>query len=211
MLPLTQMFRRDKRAREELVKLIRSELAQALKRGSEEGYEFILDDAINDVWNPTRLQILSKGLDWEDIRSQARVLQDYKKVLSILVWIHWDEWEHFKKTFLDHVNSNGQPDRTDEDLPFVADPRFLRESQRHEFLIRQYIFMPVVLAEESQYNNTDTEYTKQHRMPFLKSEIIGEGATGLVRKELVAAKHFHFQRGDILNLTVSFSIPFRCQ
>jgi hypothetical protein len=71
--------------------------------------------------------------------------------------------------------------------------------------------MPVVLAEESQYNNTDTEYTKQHRMPFLKSEIIGEGATGLVRKELVAAKHFHFQRGDILNLTVSFSIPFRCQ
>lgn len=190
------------------MKIVRGELAQALKRGGEEGYEFILDDDIYGVWNSTRLQILSRGLDWEDTGSQVRVLAEYRKVLSILVWIHWEEWGHFKEVFLDHLNRNGQPDRTDEDLPFAKDSHFLRQSQRHEFLSRQYIFIPVVLVEESQYDTTDAEYDKQHRMPFLESKIIGEGATGVVRKELVAAKHF--RRGDSLNTTVSLAIPSRC-
>lgn len=206
-MPFTGIFGTGKKEREFLVKTIRGELENARKRGDEDGLDFICEDDIYAVWNLQRVQTLSRGLGWDQPTLQERVLKDFRKILSILVSIHWDEWDTFKRIFLDHTDTIGRLDRTDEQLPFtfeILSHQFLHNlNHRRTFFSRQYIFIPVVLIEETPYQSSHPEYFKLCRMPFLRSEQIGEGSTGLVTKELVAAKHFRYERGGP-NLEVRF-------
>ncbi|KAH7350700.1 hypothetical protein BKA65DRAFT_243423 [Rhexocercosporidium sp. MPI-PUGE-AT-0058] len=197
-MPLHRIFRQDKKARQELVRDIRRRLEFVLKRGDEDGLEFICEDDIYDIWTLEQIQILSKGLNWENPELQLRVRDEFRKILSILVWIHYEDWDDFKRIFLDHTDANGLPDRTDRSLPLGSDFQFLQNHEhRREFLSRQYIFIPVILEEESQYSNNSAEYGPLYRMPFLNSKEIGVGATGIVTKELVAAKHFRYKHGHL--------------
>lgn len=178
---------------------IRSELKNAMNRGGEDGLEFVCEDDSIDIWTLPRIQTLVRGFDWDDLKYHLRLKDHYPKILSILVWIHWSGWSTFKPTFLEHVGKNGWINRTDDFLPFGA-PIFDGPFGL-DFLKCQYIFAPVVLAQDAHSSGT-ISYEEWTRMPFLKSKHIAYGATAVVTKELVAVKHFQFEVGT--NSSVSY-------
>lgn len=167
----------NEKQRRELVTAIRTELQDSLKRCNEEGLEFVCEDDVERIWTPTRIQILSRGLSWDEQTLQHKAQADFKKILSILIWIHWDDWNDFKKIFLDFP----YPRRADDNLPLSESP----VGSRYHFSRCQYIFIPIILLEEGRHHTNDPpEYERPFRMPFLESIEIGKGAQGVVTKEL---------------------------
>lgn len=169
-------------------------LEHVLHRSDDERRAFICQDDIDAIWTTDRLRKLSNGLDWNDI---PLVHDKFRKILSILIFIHFEEWEDFKRIFLNHTTINGARDRTDSHLPFNSHSRLFDNHANRDFLQKQYIFIPVVLVKETRHSgNHAIEYGEQYRMPFIKSEFIGDGATGTVFKELVAKNYFQSEGGQ---------------
>ncbi|KUJ18811.1 uncharacterized protein LY89DRAFT_505360 [Mollisia scopiformis] len=184
--------------REDLAKAIRYELDAALKCRNKDSHEFICLDDIEKIWTLQRIQSLSKGLPWDKPALHERALADYRLVLSVLVWIHWDGWSDFGKVFLEHVDRRRIFDREDRYLPFDATTELLtQQNHNNEFLKRQYIFIPIELAEEgsNQHATNKDDYEALYRMPFLDTKVIGTGATGDVFKALIAPKYFLYEQG----------------
>jgi hypothetical protein len=199
MAPLALWSRRSKKDREELLKTVRRELQDALKRCGprhEAGQEFICEDDALSVWSPQRIEILSKGLSWDEAKLQYIAWDKFRKVLSILVWIRWDDWDDFKKIFLEHVDSHRRLDYNDQNLPFAWDTSFLHAHRlRSEFLNAQYIFIPIILTEDGPNHHSQNEYGYQYRMPFIESHKLKESTGDNLTRELVAAKHFRGKNG----------------
>lgn len=199
MAPLALWSRRSKKDREELLKTVRRELQDALKRCGpkhEAGQEFICEDDALSVWTLQRIETLSKGLSWDEAKLQYITWDKFRKVLSILVWIRWDDWDDFKKIFLEHVDSHRRPDYNDQNLPFAWDTSFLHAHRlRSEFLNAQYIFIPIILTEDGPNHHSQNEYGYQYRMPFIDSHKLKKSTGDILTRELVAAKHFRGKNG----------------
>jgi hypothetical protein len=182
------MFGKNKK---DLLREINSELYNALHRKNDDtSLRFVCDDDLKKIWTQERIEKISKGFKWA--KEKTLVQKQFVKVLSTLVWIHWDDWESFGDHFLN------VPKRSDNDLP-LRDTTFLGSgSFANGFAADQYIFMPVVLEEDDPVSNPGADflyYSKHHRLPFLSSKKIGQGSSGTVTKEEIAPGYFKGRGG----------------
>lgn len=174
-------------SRKQLCDTIRNELQGVLQRPGkkEQGLDFICEADVEGIWTLHRVKSLSKGLTWDTPLLHEKSRTHFRRILSILVWIHWERWAEFKMIFLDHGF------RSDSNLPLPDDQVPDHHEMRHKFPRDQYIFCPVTLAQDRRHEKSIQQvYDKQIRMPFIRSIKIGEGATSIVTKELIAANHF---------------------
>jgi hypothetical protein len=197
--------RERENARTELTRVVRNELKDASHRRDrdegEQADQFVCEDSLQYIWTLPRIQVLSKGLVWDNPDWQSHALSNFKKILSILVWIRWDSWDKFQTMFLNHRDADNMYDRKDSNLPFTTNLQSLLTTEfRSDFLRDQYIFIPVELVEEGRFQLTkQLEFSERFRMPMKESIKIGEKGQGVVYKELVAAKHFRNEHGHLVN------------
>lgn len=196
--------RERENARNDLVRVVRNELKNASHRRDrdegEQAYQFVCEDSLQYIWSLRRIQVLSKGLIWDDHESHSHALSDFKKILSTLVWIRWDSWDKFQAMFLNHRDADNLYDRKDSNLPFTTNLQSILTNEfRSDFLRDQYIFIPVELREEGRFPPPkQLEFSQRCRLPMKESIKIGEGGQGIVYKELVAAKHFRNEHGHLV-------------
>lgn len=177
------------------IALLQSRIYTALQgrmhRREQPSNSFICDEGIYAVWtNPETRLLWELGhlLQWtiEDIRIvHSRLL----KILSLLVWINFKDWPAFNSFYL-----AGRRVITDDDLP-IMDPGHLIECFPHDpafrdqFVEKQYIFLPIKVAEDDDGVNEQSRWSEQHRLPSIVSLPMGSGTSGIVTKELIAARH----------------------
>jgi serine/threonine protein kinase len=183
------------RSSHDCIGTLRNMLAQNMKLEASHERKFISRDCLDQIWsnNDLRDYVLGLGIgDWSFIEGNLI------KTLSILAWIHWDEWSQLAQIFASHTDSNNVPDRLDKDLPYednalLARTDFLSDSYfAGRFYEDQFIFLPVVLIE-----NRDLEFPRDRRLPFVsESESMGTGSYGTVTKVVVAKGHFMNAQGN---------------
>jgi hypothetical protein len=122
-------------------------------------------------------------------RTQLNVVAaHYIKVVSILIFIHWDNWPDFASEFL------GQWNYSDAYLPFTDIPRTVVRagpSVASRFRSDQYVFAPVILHAKS-----DAQHHERLRLPLFAPEPLGNGAFGVVTKYRLAARHMVWYDGS---------------
>jgi hypothetical protein len=161
--------------------------------------KFLSGDCLEQIWSDNDLREYVLGLnigDWEFIQNNLL------KTLSILAWIHWDEWSQLARILLkDRPYPDGPFDRLDRSLPHpnkatLARPDFLAKSYFADlFYEAQYIFLPIMLVE-----NRDLEYPRDLRLPFIsESESMGTGSYGNVTKVVVAKGQFRNTQGNVVS------------
>lgn len=192
--------------------LIESEVKQciweALKNKDKEHLRFICAHDIEQIWTLPRIAQLSKGSNWSTHELQTRAQKHFVKIMSTLIWIKWDYWDEFGRLFLEHRDADSYLDRTDKQLP-LQDTSFLQtEELQTIFRDQQYLFNPVVIMEDDEDASDidihySEKYSEKHRMPFLKTEMIGEGSSGTVTKEVIAPGYLMYRTG-VVNRAVIF-------
>lgn len=144
---------------------------------------FISDPDVESIWVSPRVRILLQvycGCSEKDLdRLSALVYQDYIKVISILVYMRWSKWSSFLEKFVFQVN------RSDRHLPFkdIENHNFLGEDYGFDFSSYQCYFLPIKIGERW---DDAFVYPDTYRLPVLKSDVIGWGASGIVYKEEIA-------------------------
>src|ERR1700679_174419 len=87
-------------ARTELTRAVRNELKDANHRRDrdegEQAHQCVCEDSLQYIWTLPRIQVLSKGLSWDDPEWQSHALSNLKKILSIWVWFLGAGWEKFQ-------------------------------------------------------------------------------------------------------------------
>jgi hypothetical protein len=186
--------------RDDLAKLIRRELQFNQSRPAASRPTFVSDQVVRAVWNIERIRKFLDGLGWRVDDVLPDITRYFLKILSILVWIDWDNWREFKNIFLDHRDNNGSFKRCDFQLPFTHIPFFGDdEISQQNFWNDQYIFKPVVIRED-----VHEIYHEKYLLPFMESKEIGGGAFGAVTKELVEAHHLWWTKGGVNGQVRSF-------
>ena len=201
-----------KELRASIVKQVKEDLWKALQNREEEHLMFVCGQDLEGIWSISRIEQLFKGFDWSHSRPWARIQEEFVKVLSTLVWIGWDSWDDFGHLFLEHVNNSGHLDRTDKHLP-LEDTSFLEPDKlRTFFRNQQYIFIPVFIMEDDEELDLEyMQYSEKHRMPFLGTEVIGEGGSGIVTKEIIPPGQFGFKNGTCNSkVLISIRIALAC-
>ena len=174
---------------EDLRDEIKGELDAATKRKDNAQAKFILFSDLESIWTKHgRLRKFFSRSNWER-QHWSQIRDKLLKVVSILVYIKWNKWDTFKDTFFHHKDADGKHDRLDEHLPFeslsgLEEPSFLGVYGQN-FHADQYVFLPVTITQGEVH-----EWSKEHRLPFLESHWLGEGASAKVYKETIARCHF---------------------
>lgn len=168
---------------------------------------FICEEDIKAVWtNPETKLLWAFGelLQWTaDEISIVRFRQ--LKILSLLVLINFKDWATFSRFYL-----SGHNGLTDDSLP-ITGPRRLLECFPHDpafrdqFLEKQYMLLPIKVAEDDDGINEQSRWSPYHRLPSILSLPMGSGVAGIVTKELIAARHIR-RIGGHENSEVSTSI-----
>lgn len=187
---------------------LRLQLAQAIREDLEKKQSipgdnrppFVTADALKSVWSVERIRALIPGFEDALNEDLERILENFSKILSILVWIRWDHWKDFQSIFLDYRDDEVKYFRCDAQLPF-EDSKFLgnKESVHQSFLDEQYMFIPIVIQK------SNGVYGEKWRLPFLNSVRVKYGDVQVI-KELVAARQLLLNGGN-LNPHVSTSYP----
>ncbi|KAF8244931.1 hypothetical protein K440DRAFT_604422, partial [Wilcoxina mikolae CBS 423.85] len=179
---------------------------------------FITESKLKEVVNDRLLMTLFREYEckWAQGVDVNEILRHYLKVLSILIWIGWDKWDKFDEYFLSQTRGViVDKERCDKALPFNWDDTrasFLKDDHFGErFNREQYMFLPIIITE-----GEIVECKMHSRLPFLEADtrlvsmiatadksqlqkgtvnkslprVLGKGAFGVVRKELVAPGHF---------------------
>ena len=178
-------------AKVNLMMTIRKELRDSRSLPTERTLRFITADAVREVMTTERIDLLLKDLGPKHVERAGKHL---RQVLAILIHIKWNDWPQFEEIFLRETDSFDRPERGDHHLPFL-DLNFLEEDVREEFDEAQYLFRPIIIQ-----GNTHLIYSEKHRLPFLKSEMIGDGGFGTVTKVLVEKKQLKYNTDTIRGL-----------
>jgi len=169
---------------------------------------FITESKLKEVVNNQLLTELFERCEWAQGVDVGEILRHYLKVVSILIWIGWNNWNHFDEFFLPLTRGVVDKDRSDDALPFDWDDTSDSFLNDHYFSMRfnkeQFMFLPIVITE-----GEIVKCREHSRLPFLEAKtLLGRDAFGVVTKELVAPGHFKYERSGNRNLRVSIkSIP----
>jgi hypothetical protein len=179
-----------------------------MHRRDQPSRSFICEEDIYAVWTNAETRLLWElgyRLRWtnDDVRM---VQSGLLRILSLLVFINFKDWPTFHSFFL-----AGRSRMTDDALP-IADPRSLvglfpyDPAFKDQFVEKQYIFIPIKVAEDDDGVNQQSRWTEHHRLPSIMSQPMGSGTSGIVTKELIAARHIRQTNGHD-NSRVSAPIP----
>lgn len=168
--------------RHRLTESLRKQFTDILSPSSGGKRSCIFRDDLRSVWEGNQIRRLLSHIVSEQDCDFVR--QKLLKVVSILVFIHWDRWSDFGTIFLCHRNNNDQNDRLDADLPF-KDCSFL-DSFQIPFSTFQCIFSPVIIEQGG-----TKEVSSEERLPFThSSDVVGQGGFGEVTRCVIARGHF---------------------
>lgn len=172
---------------EQLQKDIRSGLRELMKKSTDrENSMFILPQDLEDFWSPYMTQFYRRQRWYDTHWDKTNHMRSYHKIISILILARFEDWVNFKKIFVDK-------ERNDEKLPFtkkrVEQKDFLGSDLGPDFWKNQWILCPLVIVErQNPYELIGEE--AERRFPYIgTAKVIGEGATGTVSKQVIAARH----------------------
>jgi hypothetical protein len=137
--------REEKELRAKIAQQVCEDFWKAVNRKEDEHLMFATVEDLERIWKISRLEQLSKGLDWSSPELLERARTRFRKVLSTLVWIGWSE---IGNLFLEHRNANRGLDRWDDTLPLLNTSFLQTEQLRTKFRNKQYIFAPIVIMED---------------------------------------------------------------
>lgn len=157
-----------------------------VKHVGEKDKEIILPQAVKDTWALKCHHEFYTCQAWYNPTWDADYfMDDYLRIMSILIFINFPtpEWRNFKSIFIDR-------ERKDEHLPFpqevLQNQDFLGKLNGKNFFERQWAFCPIRVYEREEPFMLKG---RQH-LPWIDEPIkIGDGASGVVRKQTLAA-HF---------------------
>jgi serine/threonine protein kinase len=190
--------------------VVKKEIIAAIQhpktRNEDANKPFITADQVRNIW--AQLVRFQSHELWQEEDPQTLMPcnidipgKELLKVVSILVYIHWNSWSDFQSIFFD---DDGSPrsDRRDTALPLsletLANSDFLGD-YAILFNEHQYAFLPIVIAE-----NQDPRYGNRYRLPFTsESNDVDTGSYGEVTRVTVAKGQFCFAGDKIVNGSVS--------
>ncbi|PSN61810.1 kinase-like protein [Corynespora cassiicola Philippines] len=170
---------------------IQKELILLAKGSEEENSEIILEQDLKDFWTEPRRSPFYTNMPWYHLiqNETGNSMGNYFKIFSILIQINFREWNSFQGFFI-------ETKKTDDDIPFsledLSGDAFLGPCNGKLFYNTQWVFCPIVITEKQEPCNlkgTDLNL----RFPFIsRGEKVGEGACGVVHRQLIAARHLVF-------------------
>ncbi|KAF2647557.1 kinase-like protein [Lophiostoma macrostomum CBS 122681] len=156
----------------------------------------ILPQKLEELWYSTYHRKFYSRWPWFNEKwDLSNGMREYNKIISILILARFTGWDKFEEIFI-----TGK--RNDTGLPFPKS-----ELERTDFLGRdfgpnfwkeQWAVCPLVIKEQQDPYKLTGDLANQ-KLPYLgKPKPIGDGATGDVYEQEVAARHIQFsERGDL--------------
>ncbi|THY60905.1 hypothetical protein D6C97_03633 [Aureobasidium pullulans] len=171
---------------------IRTELMRVTQNEDNSQDAFIVHSDLKAIWSRSRVHTLLKlcCLCPENMLDQVAdiIIDHYLKTISILVHIPWMQWPRFIGVFLGNATTWKEArivGRNDDNLPYnLQDLRDFLGNYARGFDFHQWLFLPVRIGERRSASLAD--YTEDHRLPVLKTEPLGRGASGVVYRETIA-------------------------
>jgi hypothetical protein len=164
----------------------------------------ILPSDIKALWTPILHRTFYMSQTWyEPSWDESNAMEDYLRIMSILIYINFRNWDNFRKVFIDRH-------RQDKNLPFcdleaLKKDDFLGEVDGKKFYDEQWIFCPIKIQEREKAYDLDGP----ERLPWIDSpSLIGEGASGRITKQTIAAGFLEYDNRTV-NPTVSRSVTLK--
>ena len=162
--------------------------------------KFIGQEELRAVWADLGLRRMFPGPLWEE--HEVQTIRDcYMRVLSVLVMIAWPGiCDHDKSRFRKHFLHRPHHELADSNLPLTKHKLGFLKEYAISFREKQFAFCPVIIEErEASYIQ---EVAADRPLPFTGEEFpLGEGASGKVKKVVIARYCFHAM-GNTLNAKV---------
>ncbi|KAL3494905.1 kinase-like domain-containing protein [Aspergillus germanicus] len=186
------VFRRRRRPGE-LPSLLAEQLLSAIGEGAG---RFAPRDSLLRIWS---VDVLEEFVFHERIHLPAPytvedLRTNFLQTLSILAYGHWTDWPRFDSIFLVRHS-----DRTDRGIPHydiqtLANNEFLGPPAGNRFYDDRHLFCPIDVVENGNLTRDGT-----WKLPFLegKSEPCGSGGFGRVTKQVIAARHYVSDGGQV--------------
>jgi hypothetical protein len=186
------VFRRRRRPGE-LPSLLAEQLLSAIGEGAG---RFAPRDSLLRIWS---VEVLEEFVFHERIHLPAPytvedLRTNFLQTLSILVYGHWTDWPRFDSIFLVRHS-----DRTDRGIPHydiqtLANNDFLGPPAGNRFYDDRHLFCPIDVVENANLTRDGT-----WKLPFLegKSGPCGSGGFGRVTKQVIAARHYISDGGQV--------------
>ncbi len=162
---------------------VHNAIQRKMHRLQHPAHTFICKHDLDQVWADHPLRLIFPKFTLEE---QESVRRDYICVLSILIYIGWNDMSRFRPLFL------REPGHDDASLPFT-DLGILGTSEQ-VFLSYQRAFKPVVIEEHNARHLQ--EISAEDRLPFINEpEFMGNGGYGSVTKRVIASRCL-WNKGD---------------
>jgi hypothetical protein len=166
---------------------IRNALHENTVRKDEPQSAFVPDSSLREIWRSPRLQHFFHRRDWCTTEALKTIYDKFLRILSILVYIRWQDWHLFRKIFLDPRASNGEHVRADGCLPFahLDQLKFLQNGElRQRMYTYQHVFCPVQI-----HLGQTGHYKAPRRLPFESMKQLRPEFSAVVFRVLVAECH----------------------
>ena len=150
--------------------------------------KFVKFATLKEIWSWSRLDAFFKGRQWCNKDVLKTIRKQFLRTLSVLVYIRFDDWEHFCGIFLLAKDEAGKFLRDDARLPFenLHQLHFLsKEEYRQRFHADQYTFNPVKIC-----HGQSAYYDTTQRLPFEDLEQFDSGASSTILKATIAQGHW---------------------
>ena len=189
--PPTSKKNLSKKERFEL-KVIREEIYRQLQfcRVGEPGKEVILPERVRRIWDKYH-EMHTIKIWYDTLWDTSGNMNSYIQIMSILIYIRFDEWSKFRNLFVDpRLDDKCIPFRL-EDLQGIS---FKNSSLAVRFYNAQWLFCPCRIREGQDVYAIE----EQKRLPWLdKGQTIGNGAFGKVSKRVIAAGYLESRDGAV--------------
>lgn len=187
-MPFFASTRRAKAKFESMLLSLRRQLENQYSTTEETGLSFIHPEKTGRILTREAIHSLFEHCPWYE-KNHDDLWQFMRLIICTLISIGWDGWDQFPRYFFYQTAKPKYARFTDKDLP-IATPDFLdfvppEFSKR--FLSNQHIFKPIFIHESSH-----CQYSKDRRLPILKTELNVEGAQGVVEKVTIDSEYLHY-------------------
>ena len=180
-----------------------SDLKQKLEARfiSQEGTQafFIHPEYARSIMTRQRIRALIGIFPWYKESYLDELASQMTLIFCVLVSMGFSQWVNFKEMFYARGSDLNFPKISDANLPVTEDTIALfPEEDRPTFLRNQYIFVPVVI-----YEDTHQKYDQRCPLPFVRVDrIAARGAQGEVTKVFVASKFLNYARSSNTRIEV---------
>lgn len=146
-------------------------------------YKCFFKKDILTIWNARYYQRFYENQTWYDERRcQFMSMEGFYKIMSILIVINFNKWDHFHSLFI-------EPGRGDKELPFPKEFLIqLLPTFGLDFHEMQYAFCPRKILEQEELQDWDPSF---HLPWTVEPTVISGGAYGTIEKGVIAKRHLN--------------------